>query len=524
MNESRFIKLCLILLICFFRCGNTTAQNPGTTPDEPVLESVSVDPVTGYVTVTWTPRKTTVSPSPVATDGYYVCWLQKQPSSTNHIFAKITNPATLSYTFDVDTMIARTPTMPDPRKTTVPFTVVAYHNAPYSASLRSDEDYNMQVTNKYDSCRAEIRLNWHPYRGWYPNREPFVLNYDYYVMRIPVGGGPAVEIKRLTDQDTSYIVSKVNENEQYTFYIEARQTGGSLRSTSYKTEKYTAMPIPPSFIQAEGTEYDSQGIAEITFLLDPASQTHGYAFLGSSKPDYSYVKLADLDNITGSQLVLNDIQARGKTYYYKLMAWHVCKDRYTAESNPATALWLYLKQEEQLNTLQWDSYKDWGKPAKYEVRRQIGSNAEEIIATLTDSDGTTYKDDLSGAKIDGEICYRVTAVPESSGSADQYAVSNSICIQPESDIYIPRAFTPNGDGSNDEYRPFFSYPPKEYLFIIYDRNGAKVFQTESEGDAWDGQLKNGKPANEGAYGYYIKFRTAKGRLVEKRGTLILVLP
>jgi len=62
------------------------------------------------------------------------------------------------------------------------------------------------------------------------------------------------------------------------------------------------------------------------------------------------------------------------------------------------------------------------------------------------------------------------------------------------------------------------------MFIAYDRNGAKVFETKDVNAGWNGQLLNGKPANEGVYTYYLKFRTEMGRLIEKTGTFALLLP
>ncbi len=517
MDETRFIKICMVLLLFAWIYRDASAQNIPP-PDEPVLESVSVNPQTGLVTITWYPKSPPVSST--STDGYVIYWLQTKPSSANHPIDTVWNPGARSYTFDPAIVSPALP-MPDPRKTTVPFTVATVHRKPLSTSTRTNEDYNVQVVNAYDSCRAEIKLSWHPYKGWYQNREPYKPLISYRIMQIPAGGGVPQEVKILSDQDTSYVITRIEENKQYTFYIEAERSDG-LKVTGYKTEKFTRMPLAPTFVEVDGTQYNAQGLAEISFKIDPAAQTYSYEFLGSSKPDYSFVSLGTFN--IHSDTVLTDIQSRGKTFYYKLSAWHVCKTRYTAESNVATALWLYLKQDDQLNTLQWDAYKDWSGPAKYEVHRQVGSNAEEVIATITDPDATLYKDDMSGVQIDGDVCYWITAVPVSPTSPDQHAVSNSICIKPESEVFIPQAFTPNGDGNNDVYKLAFSYPPQEFLLIVYDRTGAKVFQTKDINDGWDGRLKNGKPANEGVYSYYIKFRTAKGRLIEKKGTFALVLP
>ena len=283
MESIRFIKIWLCLLVCLCIGLNAQAQ---TTPDRPILESVSVDPQTGFITISWSMPSPQLSP--VNVDEFVVYWYETQPSQTNHIIATIPNPATRSYT--IDTTMVRILNMPDPRTTSVPFTVAAVNRTPYSISLRSYEDYNIQVSNKYDSCRAEIRLDWYPYRGWVQNTPPYKPLISYHVIRIPEGGGPEEVIKVLADQDTSYIVPRVNENEKYTFYIKAERSDG-VTASSYKTTRETTMPISSTFVTSVATQYNSQGLAEISFILDPAAQTYGYEFFGSSRPDYSFVSL-----------------------------------------------------------------------------------------------------------------------------------------------------------------------------------------------------------------------------------------
>ena len=66
---------------------------------------------------------------------------------------------------------------------------------------------------------------------------------------------------------------------------------------------------------------------------------------------------------------------------------------------------------------------------------------------------------------------------------------------------------------------------KEFLIIIYDRTGAKVFEKrgyDQHWDGWNGKLMSGKPANEGVYVYNIRYITSVGRLIERRGTLSLL--
>ena len=511
MRTVRFFKLYFVFLSCFVYGLNIGAQQD--CPDRAYLEKVSVDPVTGLITIQWNVPSPQTSGVPVDKFGLY--WYEAKPSP-NYIQFKTVPNTDRSFTFDYDAIKLLYPNMPDPRKTSVGFAVRSESNPFNQNCLYSVRHHNLQVTNSYDSCKSEIKLNWYRYQGWTANTLPNKPLVSYHVMRIPGG-----EVAVLSPNDTSYIIRNVADRDVYTYYIEARRDGET--ATSYATTRITHMPIPPTYISAESTKYNGDGLAEISFRIDPAAETHSYELLGSSKPEYAFVPLGTF-NIYGDT-VLTDIQVREKTYYYRLEAWHICKNKITATSNTATALWLTLKQEGTENLLFWDPYRDWGGDAQYNLYRMIGANPEEVISNFADPAATAYRDDLSNVLIDGEVCYWVVANPVSPNSGlQETAISNMVCIKPESNIFIPKAFTPNVAGINSEFKPFFSYPPVEYMLFVYDRNGAKVFETKDIDAGWNGQFLNGKPASEGVYTYYLKFRTELGRLVEKRGTFSLILP
>ena len=89
---------------------------------------------------------------------------------------------------------------------------------------------------------------------------------------------------------------------------------------------------------------------------------------------------------------------------------------------------------------------------------------------------------------------------------------------------MPNAFTPNNDLLNDSISPKITFEPKEYHFLIYDRWGARVFETNNSNEAWDGKLPNGSYASSGVYIYYLKLTTKGDIIVEKRGTIVLIYP
>ena len=98
-------------------------------------------------------------------------------------------------------------------------------------------------------------------------------------------------------------------------------------------------------------------------------------------------------------------------------------------------------------------------------------------------------------------------------------VNPTFCEEPY--IFVPSAFTPNGDGENDVLyvRGVFI---DELEFIIYDRWGDKVFETRSQEIGWDG-TRNGKQLSSGVFGYYLRVVCSNGEIFRKQGNITLIL-
>ena len=74
----------------------------------------------------------------------------------------------------------------------------------------------------------------------------------------------------------------------------------------------------------------------------------------------------------------------------------------------------------------------------------------------------------------------------------------------ESLLRVPNAFTPNGDGFNDEFRVVYR-SLAEFHCWIYNRWGKLVYQFDDPAKGWDGTINN-RPAAEGTYYYIIRAR------------------
>ena len=81
--------------------------------------------------------------------------------------------------------------------------------------------------------------------------------------------------------------------------------------------------------------------------------------------------------------------------------------------------------------------------------------------------------------------------------SDDFEISVS-----ESMLMVPNVFTPNGDGTHDEFRVVYR-SLKEFHCWIYNRWGHLVYKWDDPAKGWDGTI-HGKPAAEGAYYYVIR--------------------
>jgi gliding motility-associated-like protein len=89
------------------------------------------------------------------------------------------------------------------------------------------------------------------------------------------------------------------------------------------------------------------------------------------------------------------------------------------------------------------------------------------------------------------------------------------------DIFIPTAFTPNKDGKNDVFRPVCVGITKLNFFKVFNRWGQQLYETKEMNKGWDGKI-NGTPATPGTYVFMAEGIDYTGKLISKKGTVVLI--
>jgi gliding motility-associated-like protein len=122
------------------------------------------------------------------------------------------------------------------------------------------------------------------------------------------------------------------------------------------------------------------------------------------------------------------------------------------------------------------------------------------------------------ATVTSDVTYSVLATT-SAGCKGEAKVTLRVYDGPE--IYVPTAFTPNGDGKNDVFKPF-PVGIKSYTYLrVFNRWGQLVFATTSFNQGWDGKI-NGKIQPSGTYVWMVEGITKNDKKITKQGTVTLI--
>lgn len=96
-----------------------------------------------------------------------------------------------------------------------------------------------------------------------------------------------------------------------------------------------------------------------------------------------------------------------------------------------------------------------------------------------------------------------------------------VAVDYRSPATLPTAFTPNGDGKNDVFKPGNIAYQKLQEFRVFDRWGKEVFSTIDPKIGWDGSYK-GQPQDMGVYHYIIRMVAPDGEVSIYKGDITLL--
>lgn len=298
------------------------------------------------------------------------------------------------------------------------------------------------------------------------------------------------------------------------FFIPFNKCGeqGIISDTIRSAEQLTVFPVPilSTLISEPDARFDYTKFADNPYSV---------FYIERRLNDYgnTYSLYTTVNNPLESFFDDESVDVDHESYCYRITKQNLCGN-ISVKSNEACTILLTGESFPGQNILSWTAYREWDAGVKHYniLRRPKGDGPFAPLVTVPDSILNfidTQFDELSGI-----FEYMVKAVEDSVGYE---SISNIIELQQQATLFVPSAFTPNDDGTNETWLPV-TFFVKEMHVMVFNRWGMLVFETDDKTLAWDGNYKGDK-AQQGTYYYVLKYTNFIDATEEvKKGSVTLV--
>jgi gliding motility-associated-like protein len=134
------------------------------------------------------------------------------------------------------------------------------------------------------------------------------------------------------------------------------------------------------------------------------------------------------------------------------------------------------------------------------------------------SDPTIFNPFITIGSIGDDVTYQVIFSTPAGCKGEGYV---RVRVYKGPDIYVPTAFSPNGDGKNDKLTPFPVGIKKLNYFRIFNRWGQLTYSTTTLHEGWDGKI-GGKEQGSGVFVWMVEGITKDDKMIKKQGTVLLI--
>lgn len=468
-------------------------QQDSILPAVPVPENVTVDPYTGSCTVRWIPS--------VSTDvERYIIYA----SDILYGFLAIDSvPASHFSEYVHANSFAR------------------YRSTGYSIAARdssgnrspmSDPLWTVYLSAENDSCNSRINLSWTPHSN---------VNHpsDRYELWMSVAEEPVSLYLTLPKTDTSYIFRDYLPGTRYCFFIRATDEAGAVPSSSNRQCITTAIETVPGWLRIVTVSVEGGGLA-VTGSYDRESTMDDFILLRYDELASDWLLCGTASGFDGSVTFTPADADTNRVTPYSMVVLNSCGA--PADSSlPARNIVLTSSKGGTQVNLQWNRPGLFSAPL-FSVWRDRGYGWEEAATGLTDTLWSEELSSLAGSVTAAAVAYHVTSYSAESPAGTPPSRSNVTLVPLTVNIYMPNAFTPDGDGLNDLFMPALSFVPAGYEFSVYTRSGVLLFRTADHGEGWNGH-HNGSLLPSGVYLWSLRLTTPSGQTEVRRGT-VTILP
>jgi gliding motility-associated-like protein len=303
---------------------------------------------------------------------------------------------------------------------------------------------------------------------------------------------------------TGYIDNNVRCPEQYCYRAEAAYPNGSV-SVSNTVCVNAVSTRPPA------------ALGDVTVTIRDAAPVLAWTAPNGGSNEYFITRSTDggafqsIARVAEAGFTDENARPGNFSYCYRISYTDACNNR-SAETAEICPVWLNVQTEESGDGLTWSPYREWAAGvAGYVIEKRDA--AGQLLSSENVGNGTSTDAELDTAH--QVVRYRIRVTGNGLES-----FSNEVEVRRPLAVFLPDAFTPNGDGVNDVYAAKGMFISSLQL-VIYDRWGSIVFSTDSRDTGWDGTV-NGTPAAPGTYVCLVNAIDQTGRKTTRRSGVLLI--
>lgn len=387
----------------------------------------------------------------------------------------------------------------------------------FNTSLRTDTHTNIVLNRQRKDCSDRVLLSWNEYQDF----DNGVEKYNIYYKNATSHAYTLLQSTLNTEEEVQIDLSLGN----CSFYVAAVSNNGITANSNAVTldisvsRQVDFIEIRRVSIRENNTE------ADLEFYVDASLPVEAYR-LQRSIDGGNRVIVAELAYTGQNTLTYTDklpSSAAEHLFCYTLSAPDECGLTYKFSETVCPMRLSLDCSDLDKNVLSWTPYTGWQNPVeRYDIFRFSYSEPLPIMINSTSANSYTDTSHELAFSV-SENGYFVQAIEQGTGAdgKQQTANSNSAFTKHESLVFMPNAFTPKG-AENNIFKPECRFVLQgSYLFRIFNRQAALLFQTDDPSSGWNGKFK-GEFCHPGTYIYILEFVNDQGEKIVKRGTFAIV--
>jgi gliding motility-associated-like protein len=296
---------------------------------------------------------------------------------------------------------------------------------------------------------------------------------------------------------------------QYTYRLTARYASG-VSSVSNAVPVRATATQPPATPRLFAT-FDLRNHVQLTATVARFSATGQLTYLSEGR-----ILAATTSRTFTDSSTTRFVPGTGPCYQARFV--DDCANR-SADSAPFCPAVLAAEVADSRGSsvrLTWSGLRGAPTADTLSYRLLVLDAGNAVLRSVSVSNRSTYLD-LTPPDTQQQVRYRLEV---RGGGLVGPSYSNIATATRRLEIYVPTAFTPNGDGLNDvlEVKGRFL---KTFRFVIVDRNGQEVFRGTNRSQTWDGRVRNEQPV-PGAFVWRFEAVDDAGQTVVQHGTVTIL--